>query len=305
MAETPWIKLHDDLERVLEDVRADHGIAAVGVWSLLLLEAKRGPVADFGVVRTSVKGWALRTGDEPRPDLWQALIDAALLTLIEGDLSGSFAVRLHEDYFRHQQPRGKSGTERSRESRQRKRNATATPGNASATARNANATECNGQHVACNGDATGGNAEATDCNAEGRGETGDVGDNSPTTPPVAPPSGKHPPMDDVRKVFDHWKATFGLNGNTVLDEKRTRRIRWALKTYGLDDALRAIDGYARDPWDGRRKNCDIALLFRDAGHVESGLAFHDQPPGNGAAPSHHDHEPKATNGYTRNVLNFF
>lgn len=89
------------------------------------------------------------------------------------------------------------------------------------------------------------------------------------------------PVSDIDLVFKHWKAAFGKNGATVLDDKRKRRIVWALKTYGLDEAKRSITGYSKDPWDGRKRNHDVTLLFRDAAHFERGLELYGGAPGAG------------------------
>lgn len=90
--------------------------------------------------------------------------------------------------------------------------------------------------------------------------------------PVAPkPVPATPPLLEVKAVFDHWTVTFRKNAATKLDDKRKRRIQWAVKTYGLAASLRCIDGYGRDPWDGRARNHDVTLLFRDATHFERGL----------------------------------
>jgi hypothetical protein len=80
----------------------------------------------------------------------------------------------------------------------------------------------------------------------------------------------------VKQVFEHWKQAFGKTANTVLDEKRKRRIRWALKTYGLDATLKSISGYAQDDWKDRSKHHDLTLLFRDADHFERGIALADK-----------------------------
>ena len=88
--------------------------------------------------------------------------------------------------------------------------------------------------------------------------------------------------DDIRAVFDHWKQVFTKRSTTVLDDKRRRRIAWAVKTYGVVEARRSIDGYGRDDWDGRAKHHDITLLFRDAEHFERGLELAAGRNGNGA-----------------------
>jgi len=89
------------------------------------------------------------------------------------------------------------------------------------------------------------------------------------------------PAADRLSVFEHWKQAFKKTNATVLDEKRKRRIDWAVKTYGLERALQSVSGYARDPWEGRKRNHDITLLFRDAAHFERGLELFGGAPGAG------------------------
>jgi hypothetical protein len=58
-------------------------------------------------------------------------------------------------------------------------------------------------------------------------------------------------------------------------------VKWALKNYGLERCIAAIDGYAtsdfhmgRDPKSGGKKWDDLTLIFRDAEHAEK---FMDAP----------------------------
>lgn len=83
-----------------------------------------------------------------------------------------------------------------------------------------------------------------------------------------------PAPDRSVAVFDHWRTIMGKNGATTFDDARKRRVRWALKTYGFDDCIAAIDGCAasdfhmgRDP-KAHGKNNDLTLIFRDAMHTE-------------------------------------
>lgn len=106
-------------------------------------------------------------------------------------------------------------------------------------------------------------------------------DFDPVDDPIlpAPPKAKRQPtpipMEQVREVFEHWRVTFGKTRANKLDPQRTLRIRWALKTYGMDETRRCIDGYRRDPWRDRPKNCDLELLFRNAKNFERGLELAD------------------------------
>lgn len=110
--------------------------------------------------------------------------------------------------------------------------------------------------------------------------------------PLTPDSGLLTP-DSIEKhtvvgstpadaVFEYWKAAMGRNGATNFDDKRKKVVKWALKTYGVETCLSAIDGYAasdfhmgRDPASGGKKNNDLTLIFRDATHAER---FLDKPP---------------------------
>ena len=77
---------------------------------------------------------------------------------------------------------------------------------------------------------------------------------------------------EARHVFGYWCTRCKKNANTKFDNKRHERVRWALKTYGLDTCLAAIDGYAKDGWamaDPVRH--ELTLIFRDAAHVEKHL----------------------------------
>jgi hypothetical protein len=87
-----------------------------------------------------------------------------------------------------------------------------------------------------------------------------------------------PASDSATAVFEHWKATMKRNGATNFDDKRKKAVKWALKTYGLETCLQAVDGYAasdwhmgRDPKTGGKKNNDLTLIFRDADHAEKFL----------------------------------
>jgi hypothetical protein len=87
--------------------------------------------------------------------------------------------------------------------------------------------------------------------------------------------------DADRQVFDHWRTAMHHNGATVFDNKRRKAVKWALKNYGIDNCIAAIDGYAasdfhmgRDPKSGGKKYDDLTLIFRDAEHAEK---FMDAP----------------------------
>lgn len=79
--------------------------------------------------------------------------------------------------------------------------------------------------------------------------------------------------EDVQRVFDEWITSTGKTNRTVLDEKRRRTIRKALKSYPLVDVLDAVRGWKLSPHH-RGDNAtstvynDLGLLLRDGDHIE-------------------------------------
>ena len=81
----------------------------------------------------------------------------------------------------------------------------------------------------------------------------------------------------VSQVFDHWKVVHN-HPNAKMDAKRKRVISVALKIYTPDELKESISGYLNSPHhmgenDKQTKYDDIALLLRDAAHVDAGLNF--------------------------------
>lgn len=79
--------------------------------------------------------------------------------------------------------------------------------------------------------------------------------------------------EHVQAVFDEWVKATGRTGRTVLDDKRKRLIRNALKTYPLDDLLAAVRGWRHSPHhrgenDRHTVFNDLGLLLRDGEHIE-------------------------------------
>ena len=132
---------------------------------------------------------------------------------------------------------------------------------------------------------------------ESPGHSPEDRDNAPTCPengdavPVCPPTGQDRTvnstveparLDDARdriqgeqvqQVFDAWVEATGKTSRTVLDEKRRRRIRNALKTYPLADVLAAVGGWQHSPHhrgenDSGTVYNDLDLLLRDGAHIE-------------------------------------
>ncbi len=90
--------------------------------------------------------------------------------------------------------------------------------------------------------------------------------------------------DDVRRVFEHWRTKLG-HERAVLDDKRRRKIIAALKSHGLETALRAIDGCAasdfhmgRDERSGGKRYDDLELILRNASKIESFAALAPKAP---------------------------
>lgn len=82
---------------------------------------------------------------------------------------------------------------------------------------------------------------------------------------------------DIDRVFAHWQTATN-HTRAVLDAKRERAIRSALKSYSVADICRSIDGYARSPFHQGQNNTgarhdDITLIVRDATHVEAGWSL--------------------------------
>lgn len=85
----------------------------------------------------------------------------------------------------------------------------------------------------------------------------------------------HPDLaqpDPVDVVFRAWQETMGTHG-AKLDDKRRRRIRWALANYPLHDCTDAILGHGASAWHrgenpASKKYLDITLTFRSAQHLE-------------------------------------
>lgn len=81
---------------------------------------------------------------------------------------------------------------------------------------------------------------------------------------------------DVWKVFTHWRATMKKPKRTPCDSKRTRLIHKALKSYGVQGCLAAIDGCALTPHNMGVKDDGslgtlyngLELIFRSADQVE-------------------------------------
>lgn len=90
---------------------------------------------------------------------------------------------------------------------------------------------------------------------------------------------------DIIRVFDHWKTIHGRQ-KSKLDEKRTKLIRLALKTYTAEQLCQCISGYRRSSWhmganDSKKIFNDIELFLRDAKHIDAGIE-HAEKSANGS-----------------------
>jgi hypothetical protein len=118
---TGWLRLDLNVEQLVEPVAVESGTGpiALAYWTAMLVEAKAGD--RFGYIETTAKRFARRVFEtRARPTLWQAFIDEGLIELVEGELTGRFVVRMHEQYLDEQTPRPKSDAERARDSRKRR-----------------------------------------------------------------------------------------------------------------------------------------------------------------------------------------
>lgn len=85
--------------------------------------------------------------------------------------------------------------------------------------------------------------------------------------PVAPPE-----HDTVAEVFAYWKKVM-LSPGSVLDDKRRRAIRTALKDYSPGDICKAIRGCSKSPFhmgvnDRKTKYNGILLILRSAEYID-------------------------------------
>lgn len=89
------------------------------------------------------------------------------------------------------------------------------------------------------------------------------------------------PAHQVNAVFQHWMDVH-RHRQCLLTDKRRRRIIRAIRDYGYDTVIHAIDGCARSDWhmganpSGKTYN-DLSLILRDAEHIEHFAAL-AQPP---------------------------
>lgn len=87
--------------------------------------------------------------------------------------------------------------------------------------------------------------------------------------------------EDIETVFNKWKEVMG-HARARLDEKRRKAIRSMLAAgYTVEDLELAIHGCSVSPFhqgqnDRAQKYQDIALICRDAEHVDKFIAIAEQ-----------------------------
>jgi hypothetical protein len=102
---------------------------------------------------------------------------------------------------------------------------------------------------------------------------------------------------EIQEMFDFWKKVMNKTKTVLLDAKRSRRIGWAIKSYGTDISKQAILGCSYSDWhmgknpNGKNYN-DISLIFRDAEHVEMFLERYDKHMVKSARESWIDEDPE-------------
>lgn len=82
------------------------------------------------------------------------------------------------------------------------------------------------------------------------------------------------PSAEVAGVFEYWRETMGKRQSAKLDAKRTRLIKSALKSHGVDVVRAAIVGCSKSAFhmgqnDRGERYDDLTLILRDASKIES------------------------------------
>ena len=81
---------------------------------------------------------------------------------------------------------------------------------------------------------------------------------------------------EIEELFEYWIQVFEKNGNTLLDEHRSKKISLAIKNYGMETCKKAIKGCSLSSWHNGhnplgKKYQDLTLIFRNAEKVEQFL----------------------------------
>lgn len=100
------------------------------------------------------------------------------------------------------------------------------------------------------------------------------------TAPSRSPSVALATRDEVRRVYDHWRAARGRT-DAIYDrplEERLAKIRTRMKRFTPEQLCHAIDGVARDPWEDRPLHDDLKIIFRSDAQVEKFLDLAERGP---------------------------
>lgn len=96
--------------------------------------------------------------------------------------------------------------------------------------------------------------------------------------------GKGVQRSEVEDLFAYWKGrTSSSRAKLVKDSKREKLLREAIRTYGMEDCKRVVDGAMKSPYhQGRNDRGQVylkcELLFRGEEKIEQFLGYCDRPP---------------------------
>ena len=114
-----------------------------------------------------------------------------------------------------------------------------------------------------------------------------------------------PSLEARQRIFQHWASSFHKSRVKFKSgSKRDAKIVARLKSFDEKEILKAITGFAMDPW--RHEELvrhELATLLRDDEKVEVGLDIHDKGGGNanirGGFGSSNDGKANSTISYRR------
>lgn len=87
------------------------------------------------------------------------------------------------------------------------------------------------------------------------------------------------PRAAVRIVYDHWREVCGKTRSNYdkIAPLRKQKIQARLKEFSVEELCRAIDGVARDPWEGRSLQNDLTIIFRNQEQVDRFIELAEAP----------------------------
>lgn len=92
--------------------------------------------------------------------------------------------------------------------------------------------------------------------------------------PVVPLEVEPPKQaEDVRAIYENWKAKTGHRRSRLTNDRRRKIVARLREGYTVEDLLLVPDGANADSWDKRYLHNDIGVLYRDAQHVDKFLAL--------------------------------